>query len=77
MDPEAIAAGIEVARVFVGYAGWGAGQLDDEVAAGAWFVVDAGPDDVFTDRARAALGRDPAPRRGPRRPWPSSNPSWN
>src|SRR3954451_4056085 len=49
MDPEAIAAGIEVARLFAGYAGWGAGQLDDEVAGGAWFVVDAEPDDLFSD----------------------------
>ncbi len=34
-------------RVFVGYAGWSAGQLDDEVDAGGWFVVDHEPGDVF------------------------------
>lgn len=35
-------------RVFGGYAGWGAGQLDGEIEAGAWFIVDAEPDDAFT-----------------------------
>lgn len=28
-------------RVFAGYAGWSAGQLDDEIAEGSWFIVDA------------------------------------
>ncbi|MDP9406054.1 MAG: YqgE/AlgH family protein [Actinomycetota bacterium] len=36
-------------RVFAGYAGWGAGQLEGEVAAGGWFVFDARPDDAFSD----------------------------
>jgi len=34
-------------RVFAGYAGWGPGQLDEELAAGGWFVVDASADDAF------------------------------
>jgi len=76
MDPEAIAAGIEVARVFVGYAGWGAAQLDEEVGAGAWFVIDAGPDDVFTAEPDqlwgAILRRDAA-----RSAMAERNPSWN
>jgi len=35
-------------RLFAGYAGWGAGQLDAEVEEEAWFVVDAHPADAFT-----------------------------
>ena len=36
------------ARVFVGYAGWGPGQLELELAESAWIVEPAVPDDVFT-----------------------------
>jgi putative transcriptional regulator len=35
-------------RLFSGYAGWGGGQLEDEIGAGAWFVVDAEPGDAGT-----------------------------
>ncbi|WP_435112836.1 YqgE/AlgH family protein [Nocardiopsis synnemataformans] len=35
-------------RVFAGYAGWSEGQLAGEVDEGAWYVVDAVADDVFT-----------------------------
>lgn len=38
------------ARVFTGYSGWGPGQLESEMSANGWFVVDAEPDDVFTSR---------------------------
>jgi putative transcriptional regulator len=37
------------ARVYVGYAGWGPGQLDGELEDGSWIVEPAMPDDVFTD----------------------------
>lgn len=36
-------------RVFAGYAGWGTGQLETELAAGAWFVADARPEDVLSE----------------------------
>lgn len=43
------------ARVFVGYAGWGPGQLDNELAHSAWRVTDLSPDLVLSqDRAEIA-----------------------
>ena len=45
------------ARVFSGYAGWGPGQLEAEVAAGDWFVVPALPEDAFSARPEG-LWRD-------------------
>jgi putative transcriptional regulator len=33
--------------VFAGYAGWGAGQLEDEIDEGAWYVLDADPEDAL------------------------------
>ena len=41
------------ARVYVGYAGWGPGQLDSELEEGSWIVEPALPDDVFTDDPEA------------------------
>ncbi len=35
-------------RVFSGYAGWGIGQLEGEIAEGSWHVADSEPDDVFS-----------------------------
>jgi len=34
-------------RVFSGYSGWGASQLDREVDAGGWLMADASADHVF------------------------------
>lgn len=53
-------------RVLTGYAGWGPGQLDAELAASAWLIADIDPYLVFdvkaTDMWEAAirrLGADP------------------
>ena len=35
-------------RLFAGHAGWDAGQLEEELAAGGWFVVDGEADDAMT-----------------------------
>ena len=37
----------EPARVYSGYAGWGAGQLEAELTEHAWWVVDARDEDLF------------------------------
>ncbi len=61
--PLAMGPELREARVFGGYAGWAAGQLDGEVAAGGWFVLDAEPDDPFSAEPerlwRAVLRRQP------------------
>lgn len=48
-SPEDLASPIEQVRVFAGYAGWGPGQLEGELEAEAWVVVDAEPGDVLSD----------------------------
>ncbi|MHB1475576.1 MAG: YqgE/AlgH family protein [Dermatophilaceae bacterium] len=40
-------------RIFAGYAGWSAGQLDDEIRAGGWYVVEAEARDAFTAEPEA------------------------
>jgi putative transcriptional regulator len=54
-------------RVLTGYAGWGPGQLDDELAASAWLTSDVEPDLIFDtppdrmwEEAIRRLGADPA-----------------
>jgi putative transcriptional regulator len=49
LDPDAVQSSMSGLRLFAGYAGWAPGQLEGEIAAGAWWVVDAEPDDVFCD----------------------------
>lgn len=36
-------------RIFVGYAGWGPGQLESEIEQGAWHVVPREPRDPFQE----------------------------
>lgn len=44
-DAGALRTELRWVRLFSGYAGWGGGQLEGEIASGAWFVVDADPAD--------------------------------
>lgn len=48
----AIEAPLRRARVFGGYSGWGAGQLEDELDRNDWIVTPASDSDVFTDEPR-------------------------
>jgi putative transcriptional regulator len=53
--------GLRRARVFAGYAGWSAGQLEAEMEEDSWHATRALPGDVFTDDPAglwaAAVGR--------------------
>lgn len=67
VDPTILASSLRELRVFAGYAGWSAGQLEGEIAQGAWYVVDSLPSDAFDawpDRLWSAVLR--------RQPWPLS-----
>ncbi|MFI9027355.1 YqgE/AlgH family protein [Streptomyces sp. NPDC053560] len=44
--PELLSAELGSLRIFAGYAGWGPGQLEEELAEGAWYVVESEPGDV-------------------------------
>jgi putative transcriptional regulator len=66
-DPLILASAMRGLRVFAGYAGWGAGQLESEIEQGAWYVVDSLPVDPFfsqPDQLWTAVLR--------RQPWPLS-----
>lgn len=47
-EPDEIDVRLEGLRVFSGYSGWGPGQLDEEIEAGAWLVVESEPEDVLS-----------------------------
>jgi putative transcriptional regulator len=48
-EPEEIVPTTTRRRVFAGYSGWGAGQLEAEVASDDWILEPALADDAFTD----------------------------
>jgi putative transcriptional regulator len=65
---EAMAGGTGPAKVLItlGYSGWQAGQLEDELGRNGWLTVDADPKVIFDtpineryDRAVSLLGFDP------------------
>lgn len=73
-DPGAAYGAIPRVRVFLGYAGWGPGQLEAEVEEGAWMVLDAAPDDVLGARPDR-LWRRVLRRQGGRTAWLANMPS--
>jgi len=46
--PEDVRPGVLRARVFLGYSGWGPGQLEAEMAQNSWIIEPAREEDVFT-----------------------------
>lgn len=65
---EALSHGAGPRRILVtlGYSGWGAGQLEDELGRNGWLTVHAAPEIIFDtpvsqryDKALALLGIDP------------------
>lgn len=69
LDPRPLAV-----RIFHGYAGWGAQQLDGELEAGVWIVATADADDVFTSSPED-LWTDVMSRQPGRVGWMASAPS--
>lgn len=57
LDPLEVRASVLSARLFAGYSGWGAGQLERELADDAWIVVPAQPDDPFLPDGEALWSR--------------------
>lgn len=62
--PSEVRPDVRRARVFVGHAGWGPGQLEAELEGDSWIIEDATEDDVFT-RSPDALWRRVLERKGP------------
>ena len=62
--PALVAADLAGMRVFAGYAGWSAGQLEDEIIEGSWWTVPGEPGDPFVDEPtrlwRDVLRRQPS-----------------
>jgi putative transcriptional regulator len=50
-DPEALEGAIRRARVFAGHAGWGPGQLEEELEEEAWIVEPPRREEIFTEDA--------------------------
>jgi putative transcriptional regulator len=62
-EPEAVMPALVGVRIFAGYAGWGGGQLEDEIAESAWYVVPSDTSDLLNPRPselwRVILRRQP------------------
>jgi len=71
---ELVAEGLAALRVFAGYAGWGARQLEDEIAEGSWYVVAGEPHDAFHPNT-GDLWREVLRRQPDQLAWHSTRPS--
>ena len=66
LEALSVGAGPKRLLVTLGYSGWAAGQLEDELGRNGWLTVDAAPEIIFDtpvelryERAVALLGFDP------------------
>ncbi|AUH67522.1 MULTISPECIES: YqgE/AlgH family protein [Gordonia] len=64
-DPDELAQVLTGVRIFAGYAGWDAGQLDEELAEGSWIVAQGLPTDLLAEPSVDVWQRVLA-----RQPWP-------
>ncbi len=60
-------------RIYAGYAGWGAGQLESEVEEGSWYVVPSLPPDFFRGDTQG-MWRDVMRRQPGELAWHSTRP---
>ena len=77
--PDELLEGLRSLRIFRGYAGWGPGQLEDELEEGSWLVLTVQADDVFTTHPQG-LWRNVLRRTGGRKALLADAPddlSWN
>ena len=73
LDAPDVVPDLEGLRVFAGYAGWGDGQLEGEMAVGAWWDVPARDADVLTGRP-SSLWRTALRRQGGQLAWIANRP---
>ncbi|MEO9326225.1 YqgE/AlgH family protein [Nocardioides sp. C4-1] len=71
---ELVAAEVAGLRIFAGYAGWGAGQLDREIEEGSWYVVPGAAPDAFRADT-STLWRDVLRRQPGGLAWLSTRPA--
>lgn len=71
--PELVDGSLAGLRVFAGYAGWGAEQLQDEISEGSWYVVSGEEADAFR-LDPSGLWRDVMRRQPGMMAWHSTRP---
>ena len=55
--PDSLGHLVQDVRIYSGYAGWSAGQLEGEIEAGGWLVLDANPFDPLVNDPAALWNR--------------------
>ncbi len=56
-DPDQLRRPLSQARIFLGYAGWGPGQLKEEIDSDGWYVLPGRPSDAFSGRPELLWSR--------------------